>query len=136
MGMSGAMVPAGMRETVKFLIENRLIDVLVSTGANFFHDVHESKGFHHYLGDPEMDDENLGDQMVDRMYDILADEVRFREHDLWIGSFAARLDQARPYTTREFLYLFGPGSGQGLPAGRHRHHRGQGRPAAFLPGDR
>lgn len=107
MGMSGAMVPAGMREAVKFMIENRLIDVLASTGANFFHDIHESKGFHHYLGDPEMDDENLGDHMVDRMYDILADEVRFREHDLWIGSFAARLDQARPYTTREFLYLLG-----------------------------
>jgi deoxyhypusine synthase len=45
--------------------------------------------------------------MVDRMHDILADEVRFREHDLWIGSFAARLDQRRPYTTREFLYLLG-----------------------------
>jgi deoxyhypusine synthase len=107
MGMSGAMVPGGMRRVVRFLIENRLIDVLCSTGANFFHDIHETKGFHHYQGSPHMDDEVLGDQMVDRMYDVLADEVRFREHDLWIGSFAARLDQSRPYTTREFLYLLG-----------------------------
>lgn len=107
MGLSGAMVPAGMRRVVRFLIENRLIDILTSTGANFFHDIHESRGFSHYQGSPEMDDEVLGDLMVDRMYDVLADEVRFREHDLWIGSFAARLDQTRPYTTREFLYLLG-----------------------------
>lgn len=107
MGMAGAMVPGGMRRLVRFMIENRLIDVLASTGANFFHDIHETKGFHHYQGSAAMDDESLGDQMVDRMYDVLADEVRFREHDLWIGSFAARLDQSRSYTTREFLYLLG-----------------------------
>ena len=107
MGLSGAMVPAGMRRVVRFLIENRLIDILTSTGANFFHDIHETRGFHHYQGSPEMDDEMLGDVMVDRMYDVLADEVRFREHDLWIGTFASRLDQTRPYTTREFLYKLG-----------------------------
>ena len=107
MGLSGAMVPAGMRRLVAYMIENRLIDALTSTGANFFHDIHESKGFYHYQGSAEMDDEHLGEHMVDRMYDVLADEVRFREHDLWIGSFAARLDQSRPYTTREFLYLLG-----------------------------
>jgi deoxyhypusine synthase len=107
MGMSGAMVPGGMRRVVRYLIENRLIDVLCSTGANFFHDIHETKGFYHYQGSPHMNDEVLGDQMVDRMYDVLADEVRFREHDQWIGSFAGRLDQQRPYTTREFLYLLG-----------------------------
>lgn len=107
MGLSGAMVPAGMRRVVRFIIEHRLVDILTSTGANFFHDIHETKGFHHYQGSPDMDDEALGEVMVDRMYDVLADEVRFREHDLWIGSFAARLDQTRPYTTREFLYRLG-----------------------------
>ena len=107
MGLSGAMTPAGMRRVVRFMIENRLIDVLASTGANFFHDIHETKGFFHYQGSAEMDDTNLADHMVDRMYDVLADEVRFREHDLWIGTFAASLDQSRPYTTREFLYLLG-----------------------------
>jgi deoxyhypusine synthase len=107
MGLSGAMVPGGMRRVVRFMIENRLIDVLTSTGANFFHDIHETKGFYHYQGSHQMDDEALGEEMVDRMYDVLADEVRFREHDLWIGSFASRLDQSRAYTTREFLYLLG-----------------------------
>jgi deoxyhypusine synthase len=56
MGMSGAMVPAGMRRLVVRMIENRLIDCLVSTGANFFHDLHETKGNYHYQGSHQMDD--------------------------------------------------------------------------------
>ena len=115
MGLAGAMVPGGMRKLVRFMIENRLIDILTSTGANFFHDIHETRGFHHYQGSPSMDDEELGDAMVDRMYDVLADEVRFREHDLWIGAFASRLDQSRPYTTREFLYRLGLAVGKDCP---------------------
>src|SRR5690242_12418103 len=36
MGMSGAMVPGGMRRLVVYMIKNRLLDCLTSTGANFF----------------------------------------------------------------------------------------------------
>ena len=107
MGMSGAMVPAGMRRLVVRMIEHRLIDCLVSTGANFFHDLHETKGNFHYQGSANMDDVELAENLVDRMYDVLADEEKFRQHDLWIGRFAASLDQSRPYTTREFLNLLG-----------------------------
>jgi len=107
MGMSGAMVPAGMRRLVVRMIEHRLIDCLVSTGANFFHDLHETKGNFHYQGSANMDDVELAENLVDRMYDVLADEEKFRQHDLWIGRFSAALDQSRPYTTREFLNLLG-----------------------------
>ncbi len=113
MGMSGAMVPAGMRRLVVRMIENRLIDCLVSTGANFFHDFHETMGNFHYQGSPAIDDVLLAENLVDRMYDVLADEEKFRQHDQWIGRFAASLDQSRPYTTREFLYLLG------LELGKH-----------------
>lgn len=106
MGMSGAMVPAGMRRLVRFMVENRLIDVLTSTGANFFHDIHETQGYYHYQGSPTLDDEMLGEQLVDRVYDVLADEEQFREHDRWVGRFAGAMEQ-RAYTTREFLYLLG-----------------------------
>ncbi len=107
MGMSGAMVPAGMRRLVVFLIQNRLIDALVSTGANFFHDIHETLGERHYQCSPNIDDVALQKALIDRMYDTLADEERFRRHDAFIGQFAAGLDQSRPYTTREFLNLLG-----------------------------
>jgi len=107
MGMSGAMIPAGMRKLVVRMIENRLIDCLVSTGANFFHDFHETLGEKHYQGSANSDDVVLASHMVDRMYDVYADEEQFRAHDFWIGRFAGTLDQSRPYTTREFLYLLG-----------------------------
>ena len=107
MGMAGAMVPAGLRRTVVYLIRNRLIDCLVSTGANFFHDIHETLGRYHFQCSPEVDDVVLQKNLIDRMYDVVADEEEFRQADEMIGQFAATLDQSRPYTTREFLNLLG-----------------------------
>jgi deoxyhypusine synthase len=107
MGMSGAMIPAGMRRLVVYLIKNRLIDCLVSTGANFFHDIHETLGRYHFQCRPNTDDVALQRHLIDRMYDTLADEEEFREEDAFIGRFTAGLDQSHPYTTREFLNLLG-----------------------------
>src|ERR1700679_3349004 len=112
MGMSGAMVPAGMRRLVVRMIEHRLIDCLVSTGANFFHDFHETMGNFHYQGSPAIDDVLLAENLVDRMYDVLADEEKFRQHDQWIGRFAASLDQSRSHTPREVLYFLWLGVGE------------------------
>lgn len=107
MGMSGAMVPAGMRRLVVYLIKNRLIDCLVTTGANLFHDIHETLGRFHFQCSPRVDDVALQKNLIDRMYDTLADEEEFREEDAFIGRFASTLDPSRPYTTREFLNLLG-----------------------------
>ncbi|HEX5412299.1 MAG TPA: deoxyhypusine synthase family protein [Terriglobia bacterium] len=107
MGLSGAMIPGGMRRLVAYMIKHRLVDCVVSTGANFFHDVHETLGRLHYQCSPSINDVHLQKNLIDRMYDTLVDEEEFREEDEFIGRFAATLDQSRPYTTREFLYLLG-----------------------------
>jgi deoxyhypusine synthase len=107
MGLGGALVPAGMRRLVAYLLKNRYIDVLVSSGANLFHDLHETLGRHHYQGSPGLDDAQLQEQMVDRIYDTLASEEEFREANEWIGGFAAQLDNTHPFSTREFLHLLG-----------------------------
>ena len=44
LGLAGAMVPAGMRKLIASLIKNRMVDCIVSTGANLFHDCHETLG--------------------------------------------------------------------------------------------
>lgn len=106
LGLAGAMVPAGMRRILVYAIENRLIDCLVSTGANLFHDIHETLGRYHYIGSPHADDTALYEHRVDRIYDTFADEMQFRKTDKWAADFAAGLDK-RPYTTREFLKLLG-----------------------------
>jgi deoxyhypusine synthase len=107
LGLAGALVPAGMRRLVAYLLKNRYIDVLVSNGANLFHDLHETLGRHHYQGSPALDDAQLQEQMVDRLYDTLASEEEFREANEWIGGFAGQLDNSHPYSTREFLHLLG-----------------------------
>src|SRR5437773_12415188 len=44
MGISGAMVLAGIWRLVVYLIKNRLIDCLVLARVNFFHDLHDTIG--------------------------------------------------------------------------------------------
>lgn len=107
MGLAGAMVPAGMREVVVYLIKNHLIDCLVSTGANLFHDTHEILGFNHYIGSHDVDDEFLRKLRIDRIYDVFANDLEFENVDRYIMDFANNLDNSRPYTTREFFFKFG-----------------------------
>jgi deoxyhypusine synthase len=107
MGLSGMLVPGGMRRLVTYLIKNRFIDLLAITGTNLFHDLHEMLGRHHYVGSPSLNDLELRDALVDRIYDTLGSEVEFREANEWIGNFVAQLDLGRSYSTREFLYLLG-----------------------------
>ncbi len=79
--LSGAMVPAGMRNIVSGLIRKGHVDVLVTTGANLVHDIVESFG-HHCLGTPDSDDAALRAEGVSRIYDVFItddDFVRFEE---------------------------------------------------------
>lgn len=107
LGLSGAMVPAGMRRVIRFLIENRLIDCLVSTGANLFHDAHETLGKFHWQGCANAKDLELKRERIDRIYDVLASDREFCDTDKFIARFASTLDKTMAYTTREFLFLLG-----------------------------
>jgi deoxyhypusine synthase len=106
MGMAGALSAGGLRMVVAYLIQHRYIDCLVSTGANLYHDLHETRGRHHYLGSAHVNDAALADDRIDRVYDTYASEEEFCDNDVWIGDFVATLDQ-RPFTSREFLNRLG-----------------------------
>jgi deoxyhypusine synthase len=106
LGMAGALSAGGLRLIVAHLIEHRYIDCLVSTGANLYHDLHETRGHRHYVGSARADDAALAESRIDRVYDTYADEEEFCENDDWIAAYAATLER-RPYTSREFLHLLG-----------------------------
>jgi len=106
LGMAGALSAGGLRLIVAHLIANRYVDCLVSTGANLYHDLHETRGHHHYLGTAHPNDAALAEEGIDRVYDTFASEDEFIGNDNWIADFAATLE-ARSYTSREFLYLLG-----------------------------
>ena len=76
--LSGAMVPAGMGEIICALIENNLIDVIVSTGANIIHDlVDVFTDLGHYLGYSNVDDNILYKHRINRIYDVFLPEHNY-----------------------------------------------------------
>jgi deoxyhypusine synthase len=106
LGMAGALSAGGMRLVVAHLLANRYVDCLVSTGANLYHDLHETRGRRHYVGSPRENDAALQADHIDRVYDTYASEDEFVDNDEWIAAFALTLER-RPYTSREFLYKLG-----------------------------
>ena len=107
LGIAGALVPAGMRPVLAYLVENRLVDCVVSTGANLFHDLYESLGAPHWQHPAETDDVRLGHLRFNRFYDVLAPETDFSASEEFAVRFMRTLDTDRPYTTREFFALLG-----------------------------
>ena len=47
-----------MQKCLIELVERHYVDVIVSTGANIFHDACEHLGVRHYMGHHHVDDEN------------------------------------------------------------------------------
>lgn len=105
-GLSGAMVPAGMQKVLIELARHHYIDVVVSTGANIFHDVCEHLGVCHYLGHHHVSDADLYEKGIDRIYDVFAFEEEFRWVDRGFANFAEKVAPFRG-SSRKFLQRFG-----------------------------
>lgn len=105
LGLSGAMTAGGMRCLIVYLLENRLIDCVVSTGANLFHDVYETLGHPHYMGSENVDDVELYQKRLDRVFDTYVDEVQFRKLDWYLGHFMQEVAKDQRLGTREFFEL-------------------------------
>jgi deoxyhypusine synthase len=106
LGLSGAMIPAGMQQCLAELVRHRYVDAIVSTGANIFHDICEHAGVRHYLGHHHVDDGELYRQGIDRIYDVFAFESEFREIDRGIADFGETIAPFRG-SSREFMRLYG-----------------------------
>ena len=113
LGLAGAMVPAGMRELITYLVRRRMVDVLVTTGATLYHDAYETIGGKHFLGTDQIDNVMLRRHRIDRVYDVYADEKKFYHLDVMIEKeFSSRFQDRRPYSSREVMYEFGKWIGE------------------------
>jgi len=106
LGLAGAMIPAGMRKVMCTIIQRKMADVVVSTGANLYHDIHESLGGSHWQGDASADDRALEKKMIDRIYDVFASEESFEETDGVIAEASAKMGPIR-LTTRQYMLRLG-----------------------------
>lgn len=109
--LAGSLVSAGLKKVFAELVRSRLVDAVVSTGANIVdQDFFEGLGFKHYVA-PErlkagLDDERLRELHVDRIYDTLIDEDELRICDDTTRLIADSL-APRPYSSREFIREMG-----------------------------
>jgi len=107
LGYAGSMSTTGQWKIVRWLVENRFVDVLVSTGANISEDVFEGLGFSYYQGSPTVDDAELLEHQIDRYYDVYADELEYRRLESFIAEFLQTLEPGRAYSSAQFLNRFG-----------------------------
>src|ERR1700694_4273750 len=105
--VAGAMTPAGVGGCVIEMMERGLIDFIISTGANLYHDLHYALNFTLRRGSPFVDDVQLYEDGVIRIYDVLFPATVLLETDAYIRDFIVRSGLDEPTTTSEFHYRLG-----------------------------
>ncbi len=109
--LAGSLISAGLKKVFADMVRNRMVDAIVSTGANIVdQDFFEGLGFRHYIAEERfkagMDDSILRDLHIDRIYDTFIDEDDLRVCDETTQKIADALDP-RPYSSREFIREMG-----------------------------
>ena len=105
--LAGSLVSAGLKKVIVQLLEADMVDAIVSTGANIVdQDFFEGLGFRHYQGTPFIDDNQLRELQIDRIYDTFIDEEELRHCDDTCKKIADSLEP-RPYSSREFIAEMG-----------------------------
>lgn len=105
--LAGSLFSAGLKKIVFDLINNNMVDAIVSTGAIMVdQDFFEALGFKHYIGTPFVDDNVMRDLHIDRIYDTFIDEDELRICDDTTAKIFDSLEH-RPYSSRELLWQFG-----------------------------
>jgi deoxyhypusine synthase len=105
--IAGALTPAGLGGCMIELMERGLVDFLISTGANLYHDLHYALNFTLRRGSPFLDDRDLYDEGVIRIYDVLFPAQVLLETDSYVRDFLARSGLNGPIPTSELHLRLG-----------------------------
>ncbi|MEK7858471.1 MAG: deoxyhypusine synthase [Elusimicrobiota bacterium] len=105
--LAGSLFSAGLKKIVFDMVQNNMVDAIVSTGANIVdQDFFEAVGHKHYKGTKWVDDHELRAARVDRIYDTFIDEDSLGETDNITSEIAGTL-KPRAYSSREFIEEMG-----------------------------
>jgi deoxyhypusine synthase len=106
LGLAGPLIAAGLRKVIRDLIVGRYVDVVVSTGAILYQDMYQARGYGHFQGAINSDDNVLRDLHIDRIYDTFVDEEKFWDTDQWCGRLADEMPPGN-YSSRAYLDFAG-----------------------------
>jgi deoxyhypusine synthase len=105
--IAGALTPAGLGGCVIEMIDRGLVDFIISTGANLYHDLHYALNFTLHRGSPFLDDVELYEQGIIRIYDVLFPATVLLETDTYIRDFLVRSGLSGPLSTSELHFRLG-----------------------------
>ena len=105
--LAGSLFSAGLKKVVYDMIMNNMVDAIVSTGAIIVdQDFFEALGFKHYKGTKFVDDNEMRELHIDRIYDTFIDEDELRICDDTCAKIFNSMEP-KPYSSREYLWEFG-----------------------------
>jgi deoxyhypusine synthase len=100
MTVAGAMTPIGMSGIFSKLIEMGFVDLIVSTGANIYHDMHRPFEMPMVQGSQHVDDNQLAEDGVARIYDVyIFDDDTLLATDRVIMKAVHSFDTSKPFST-------------------------------------
>jgi deoxyhypusine synthase len=108
LSLTGALTPAGLGKSCLIpLMKAGFIDWIVSTGANLYHDLHFGLDMKLHSGSPFLNDVELHQEGVIRIYDVLFDYNVLLDTDMFVREVIQGPEFQRPMGTDEFHYLLG-----------------------------
>ncbi|MGR3310944.1 MAG: homospermidine biosynthesis protein, partial [Candidatus Brocadiales bacterium] len=105
--LSGAMTPTGLGGVIVSLMERGLIDFIISTGANLYHDMHFALDLPVHQGDFRADDTELYKAGIARIYDVFITDEVMLETDAFVRKVAEDTGKDRTLSTAELHYMLG-----------------------------
>ena len=109
LSLAGALTPAGLGPSAIIpLMNHGFVDWMTATGANMYHDLHFAFNLPMHRGSHLVDDIDLRDKGVTRIYDILFDyEDVLMETDRRLRKILLQPEFQKEMGTREFYYHLG-----------------------------
>lgn len=105
--LAGSTSAGGCMKVYADMVKHGMVDAIVATGASIVDmDFFEAMGFKHYQGSPNVDDRELRDLYIDRIYDTYINEEELQSCDHALGEIANSLEH-KPYSSREFIREMG-----------------------------
>lgn len=105
--IAGSTSAAGCMQIYVDMVKSNMVDVIVATGATIVDmDFFEALGYKHYKGSPFVNDNELRELYIDRIYDTFIDEEQLQICDNTVKIIADSLEK-RPYSSREFIREMG-----------------------------
>ncbi len=107
--VTGAMSPAGMGGAIQAMIEAGFVDLIVSTGANLYHDLHFALKLPVVQGHFQVDDRELYRAGIERIYDIFITEESLLDTDAFVREALEKAPEALrgPISTPQLHHYLG-----------------------------